>query len=206
MRFQVTLTLAVMNFKFLTILILILSLGCKNSNDIKNQNTKINEASIISVLIDELTISFPPPPPPIENSNEPLKPLNLDSLNTVKVRVILDTVFENYSKITKIKSELKDFQYLVDEIPNLKREVMPYKNIKSKKGHTLIFGNSLDKSKTKTPQIIGTSPIAFNKEQTKAAVYAGRTTGKLSAIWDLYLLEKINGKWTIVFRKNIQKA
>ncbi len=206
MKFQITLTLDVMNFKFFGILILTFALGCNNQNVNKDLTTNLNKASIISLLIDEIAISFPPPPPPIKDSNASLKPLNLDSLNAVKVEVILDTVFENYSKTTKIKSEFKDFQNLVDEIPNSKMENMPYKIVKSKKGHTLIFGNSLDDSKTKTPQIIGVSPLAFNKEQTRAAVYAGRTTGKLSAIWDLFLLEKKNGQWIIVFRKNIQKA
>jgi len=195
-----------MNYKFLGMLIYLLTLGCNNLNDNKNPNIDLNKASIISVLIDELAISFPPPPPPKKNSNVPLKPLNLDSLNSVKVEVILDTVFENYSKTIKIKPEFIDFQNLVDEIQHLKMENLSYKNVKSQKGHTIIFGNSSGNSKTKKTQIIGVSPITLNKEQTRAAVYAGRTTGKLSAIWDLFLLEKKNGKWEIVFRKNIQKA
>lgn len=189
------------NFSFGVVTVLFLmAVGCNPSKNAKKSGTA--EAAIFSVLIDEMATSFPPPPPPSKDGSKS-KTINIDSLNKVKVEVVVDTIMFEMSETRNLKQTYSEYQKLVDSIPYLSAKPINTKYIESKKGHSLIFGDSLDDSNTKYPQLIGISRISFNKKMNKAAVYGGYSTGSLSSYVNLYLFEKINGEWKIVHEKSI---
>jgi hypothetical protein len=189
---------------FLLIVFLLVSLtGCKNSSQQIEGGKK--EGKIISALIDSMATPFPLPPPPPKDGSQ-IEPINIDSLRKVKVEVVLDTISFNISKHINIEKEFSEYQSLIDSIPSLVTKPIEKRYVQSKKGHTIVFGNSIADSKVKYSQIISVSRIVFNQDKTKAALYGGYSTHPLASYLNLYLFEKKYDKWEIVLKKNIEKS
>ncbi|MAG88152.1 hypothetical protein [Zunongwangia profunda] len=189
--------------KLIILLILIIIIGCEQPS--KHIEISKEEGKIMSLLVDSMATSFPIPPPPPKDGSKP-KPINIDSIRKVKVEVVIDTIMFPVSKHIEIDKEFSEYQNLIDSIPSLKAEPIEKKYVKSKRGHTLVFGNSLEDSNVKHSQIISTSRIAFNDKKNMAALYGGYSTHPLASHLNLYLLEKKNGIWKIVYKKNIEKS
>lgn len=166
-------------------------------------NVEKQEVAIYSILLDELATSFPPPPPlPKDESKD--EPINIDSVNQVKVEVVVDTLMFQTSQTVDIDEVFSKYQKLVDRIPALAAKPIKKEYINSEKGHSLIFGNSLSDSDSQYSQMIGISRIVFNEEKTMAALYAGHSTHPLAGFVNLYLMRKTNGVWEIVFKKRVE--
>lgn len=174
-------------------------ISCKNPSI----NVEKQEAALYSFLIDEMATPFPPPPPPPQDGSKH-EPINRDSINQVKVEVVVDTLMFQTSQTVDIDQEFSKYQKLVDSIPSLAAKPVKKEYLNSEKGHSLIFGNSLEDSNSQYSQMIGISRIAFNEEKTMAALYAGQTTHPLSGFVNLYLLKKTKGVWEIVFKKRVE--
>lgn len=174
-------------------------LSCKDPS----LNVERQEAAIYSILIDELATPFPPPPPPPKDGSKP-KPIDQDSINKVKVEVVVDTLMFQTSKTVDMVEKFSKYQRLVNNLPLLAARPVKTEYLNSRKGHSLIFGDSLENSDSQYSQMIGISRIAFNEEKTMAALYAGHTTHPLSSYLNLYLLKKTYGVWKIVFKKNVE--
>ncbi|MCM4161846.1 hypothetical protein FHG64_08020 [Antarcticibacterium flavum] len=187
------------NNLFILILTLLLVLSCNKPPN----NPEKQEAAIYSLLIDKMAKPLPPPPPPPKDGSKP-KSINFDSINKVKMEIVVDTMMFNTSNTLDLQEEFSEFQMLVDSISSLPVKPVKKEYLKSEKGHTLIFGRSLEDSDTQYSQMLGISPIAFNQQNNKAAVYAGHSTHPLASYLKLYLLKKINEKWQIVFEKTIE--
>lgn len=188
-----------MNKIYCVLVIIIFSFSCN-----KNQKTAIakEEGAIFSLLIDELASPFPPPPPPPRDGSEP-EPINMDSLNNVNVRIVVDTIMISVNEEIDLPVIYDGFQHLVDSINKLSEKPVNQGFVKSKEGHYIIFGNSLDDFEGKYSQMARISRIVFNEERNMAAVYAGHSTHPLAGYFNLYLLRKIDGEWKIIFKKNI---
>ncbi|HEY9186115.1 MAG TPA: hypothetical protein VIM94_12395 [Salegentibacter sp.] len=187
--------------KFLLLFFLsILFFSCELFSQNKTQQ---EEGRIISLLIDELAMPLPVPPPPPKDGT-PAKKINIDSLEKVKVRLIVDTTMfqvkinhnlpEGYNKYKSLKNELK----------KLPEKSINKDLIESKKGHHLIFGASLDDYVGKYSQMVTFSRISFNSEFNKAVLLAGHKTHERAGFMNLYLLRKENGKWKIIYKKNVE--
>ncbi len=163
------------------------------------------EGEIISLFIDKLSKPFPPPPPPPIDGSEP-KEINWDSINTVQTDIIVDTIKMNIDKNLKLPLEFKNYQILTNSLSDYKKESIAPEIIRSKERHRIIHGNSLDDFKGKYPQMISFSNIEFNKSHTSAALYVGYKTHELSSYVNFYLLNKNDGNWKIVYKKNIEKS
>lgn len=187
------------NNLFVVIIAVLLMIGC----DPPSFHIEKQEAAIYSLFIDKMAKPFPPPPPPPKDGSEP-KPINKDSINNVKVVVVVDTVMFSVSKTVDLDEEYSEYQILVDSISSLAVKPVKKEYIKSEEGHTLIFGNSLEDSEAQYSQMVGISRISFNEKKNKAALYTGYSTHSLASYLDLYLLKKINGKWQIVYKKAIE--
>ena len=184
-------------------ILLILGLILLNSCEKSSVNIEKEEGKIISLLIDEMAIAFPIPPPPPKDGSKP-KPINIDSIKNVRVEIVVDTNMFQTSYKTVIDDEFSKYQKLIDSIPFLAAKSMRKKNINSEKEHNLIFGNSLEDSKSKYAQMISVSRIKFDEDQNVAALFARHSTHPLAGYLNFYLLKKDNGKWKIIFKKNIE--
>lgn len=202
MRYQPTLILIAMNK--LKLIFILTILFCIFSCEKKLNNQK-EEGEVYSILIDKMAIAFPIPPPPPKDGSTPKK-LNVDSISKVRVKLVVDTVMFETKRSIEIPKKYQDFEKLNKKLSGLKKKDVSKKYIESKKGHYLTFGNSIYDLKIKYSQIVGISRIAFNEDYTKAALYAYHSTGKLSGHTDFYLLEKREGKWTIIYKKNVGKT
>lgn len=188
---------------FLLIFVLGIQLACEKPDKQENILSK-EEALVFSMLIDELAMALPlPPMPSADNLEEKFAQTNWDSIRAVKTKLVLDTVMFQTSVTLPLPADYKSFKSLSDTIKNLERKTINYSLIKSMEGHELIFGNSLDDFEGKYPQMIFMSRVAFDKNYNKAMVFAGLATTKLAGFLNLYLLEKKNGVWEIIYKKNV---
>jgi hypothetical protein len=146
---------------------------------------------------------FPPPPPPPKDGSKP-EPINIDSISKVKLEVVVDTIMFETSQTVNLNEKFAKYQMLIDSIPFMVSKPVKKEYLSSEKGHTLIFGNSLEDSNSKYSQMVGISRIAFNEEKTMAALYAGHSTHPLSSVLDLYLLKRTEGVWEIVYKKRVE--
>lgn len=182
-------------------LIIFTFLACETYN--KDELIKKEEARVFSFFIDELATSYPPPPPPLLDDST-RKKINWDSISKIRVRLVVDTIMSNFKLKASVPKEFEAFQYLANNINNLPKKVISKGLLESKVGHNLIFGNTLEDFKGEYPQMVFISRIAFNGKMDQAALYAGKTTGKLSGYVNFYLLQKKNDKWEIIFKKNVE--
>ena len=195
-----------MNTKYYILKLILLTgitISCNFQDPASKRDTE--EAKIFSMFIDEMAVAFPLPVMPSEkNFQKSLKETNWDSIKKVKTTLVVDTIMFNTGKKFDLPHELKPFQSLVDSINKLSSKPIKKDKIKSEEGHNLIFGNSLEDFQGGYPQMVYMSRIAFNDDNNRAAVFAGHSSGKLSGYLNLYLVEKIEGRWKIIYKKNIE--
>lgn len=186
-----------MNFKHFQVPILIsmFLMACQNMDN--HYNLDREESEIFTVIIDELAVPLPPAWPPPEGYNSK----QLDSIKQIKINLVIDTVMFNLNKRVQLPEHQEKFQPLVDAIPGLPEKTIAPQSVKSSIGHNLKFENT-----SKESQVIGISRIKFNGDGTRAALYGSRTTGRLSGLTDLFLMEKNNGCWEIVHRQNLERS
>lgn len=182
-------------------LIIFIFFACETHK--KDELIEKEEARIFSFFIDELATSYPPPPPPPRDGST-RKKINWDSISRIRVRLVVDTIMSNFKQKANVPKEFEGFQYLADNINNLPEKGISKELVESEVGHNLIFGNTLEDFKGEHPQMVFISRIAFNDKMDQAALYAGRTSGKLSGYVNFYLLKKKNNKWKIIFKKNVE--
>lgn len=188
-------------------LIIGLFISCKFQNPTakKAVEEEKEEAKILSLFIDEMAIPFPLPPMPSEkNLEKTINEMNWDSIKKATTTVVIDTIMFETNTKSELPAEFTQYRVLVDSIGKLSSKPMKKQRIKSKEGHHLIFGNSLDDFQGKYPQMVSMSRVVFNEDYNYAAVYAGHSSGKLAGYLNLYLLEKKEGVWQIVFQKNVE--
>jgi len=174
-------------------------MGCVENNARNSFDNSEQEAEILSFMVDTMTVPFPLPPPPPKDGSMPPK-INWDSLNNLKMTVIVDTIMFKTSKKFSLPEELKKYQNMADSLAFLDEKTIKKNLIKSEEGHTLIFGNSLKDYEGKYPQLISISRIVWDTEKNTAALYASHSTHPLASYLGFFLLEKKNGKWTIKFK------
>lgn len=173
------------------------------SCEVPSKDIEKQESAIYSLLIDRMAKPFPPPPPRPRDGSEP-KPINFDSIRKVQVEMVVDPMMFHISKTVDIDKEYSHYQNLVNSISSLPAKPVKTEYINSEEGHTLIFGNSLEDSQDQYSQMVSISRIAFNEKKNKAALFAGHSTHPLAGYLNLYLLEKINGRWKIVYEKTVE--
>ncbi|QED38280.1 hypothetical protein FK178_11395 [Antarcticibacterium arcticum] len=176
-------------------------LFCLNScqNQEKFQKNEAAESNIYSIIIDELAVHLPPPWPPPNG----LSRRELDSIKRIKLELVVDTVMFKTDLGFQLTESHQEYQPLVDEISTLDERAINPKTIKSSIGHSLVYGMTLEASSSPYPQLIKISRISFNCDTTKAALFASRNTGRLSGVVILYLLEKENNIWEIVYEQKV---
>ena len=188
----------------LFILFASLMISCKFQHP---ASQKAEEAKIVSLFIDEMAVPFPlPSMPSEENLQKSIKKTNWDSIKRVATTIVVDTIFFSTHERFELPPEVDDFQDLVDTIGKLNSQPFKKEEIESEEGHELIFGDSIEDFQGDYPQMVYFSRIAFNNDFSRAAVYAGYSSGKLSGYLNLYLLEKKKGRWIIKFKNNIEKS
>ena len=168
-------------------------------NQVKFQKYEADESRIYSIIIDELAVHLPPPSPPPNG----LSRRELDSIKRIKLELVVDTVMFKTDLGFQLTKSNQEYQALVDEISTLDERAIKPETIKSSIGHSLVYGTSLEASSSRYPQLIKISRISFNRYTTKAALFASRNTGRLSGVVILYLLEKKNNIWEIVYEKKV---
>ncbi|MGY5846412.1 hypothetical protein ACW6QP_03245 [Salegentibacter sp. HM20] len=182
---------------------ILLSIFFLISCNIHNQSKE--EIEIYSLMIDELAIAFPLPPMPSQDDLEAaIDNTNWDSIKSVKTTLVVDTVMFRVEKRISLPQKHSEFEELNAKIINLPAKVVNKDLLKSKEGHSLIYGNSLEDFIGDYPQMVFISRIAFNDDLTKAFLFAGHATGRLSGFLNLYLLQKENERWKIIYKKNVE--
>ncbi|MDR9455883.1 MAG: hypothetical protein RI572_00610 [Salegentibacter sp.] len=144
-------------------------------------------------MIDEMVMPFPLPPPPPKEGSPAIK-INIDSLNKVKVKLIVDTTMFKVSSRIKLPEVYEEYDFLVKILNTLQEKTINTGWIKSEKGHQLIFGSSLEDYVGRYSQMVTISRIAFNSKLDQAILLAGHKTHELAGYVNLYLLKKENGK------------
>ncbi|MEP6261081.1 MAG: hypothetical protein ABJ092_05855 [Gillisia sp.] len=168
-------------------------------NQVKFQKYEADESRIYSIIIDELAVHLPPPSPPPNG----LSRRELDSIKRIKLELVVDTLMFKTDLGFPLTETHQEYQPLVDEISTLDERAIKPGTIKSSIGHSLVYGTSLEASSSRYPQLIKISRISFNRDTTKAALFASRNTGRLSGVVILYLLEKKNNIWEIVYEQKV---
>lgn len=169
-------------------------------NQVKFQKYEADESRIYSIIIDELAVHLPPPWP---SSPSGFTSKELDSIKRIKLELVVDTLMFKTDLGFPLTETHQEYQPLVDEISTLDERAIKPGTIKSSIGHSLVYGTSLEASFSRYPQLIKISRISFNRDTTKAALFASRNTGRLSGVVILYLLEKKNNIWEIVYEQKV---
>ncbi|WP_420574188.1 hypothetical protein [Kordia sp.] len=178
--------------------------SCKEiENEQSDQSLYTNE--IIISLVDKFTKPIPIPPSNISTRtekdnisskdefllvgiNSKMKPINITY--TDRTNEVLQSI-DNTIKIDNTK------EYTIDiDLSNLKRKDH-YKTIRYIKDREKNIFETID-------ILYNFSTINFNHNYTKALLVIGMSRGKLNGFTDLLVLEKINGKWKIIKRQNLQ--
>lgn len=193
-----------MKRKLFILLNIFMFIACKN-NEFQKEEQRTYE--IISLMIIELSTSFPPaPPPPGLSSNEfrqqsdSIQKVFNKKMENVQLDVAVYPVmkpvkfdFDKYKSFIEIKNENN-----LDEIP------LDLTKINNYKDHKLRYFDSLAERKIIERQFdisIQISRIVFNEKYDKALLIVGLGRGKLDGSRTLYILERDNnGLWSIIYK------
>ncbi|MGG8498171.1 hypothetical protein ACQY1Q_17355 [Tenacibaculum sp. TC6] len=116
----------------------------------------------------------------------------------------------SYCKDLKLKScKTEEFKQLYDNLVSLdKEDSIDLTKIKDNKYSVIIpyqhyYEKTLDKGFEKYDFIFKFSRIAFNKQNTKAIVIMGVSSGRLNGFSTLFFLEKNKGTWHIICKQGV---
>lgn len=170
---------------------------------------------ILSAVYNTLTTRIPPPPPPLRSltTNDALQDYisvhkELESKKKVEEKeliIAVDPFLHTIDTISINPNELHpELNVLIEKLNGLtQRKYINIKRINAKRNDSIIkFGDHLleknIKDYLKFNKRVTFSRIAFNEDQTAAAVIGSASTSSLAGHSSLFFLEKRNGHWTII--------
>ena len=181
--------------KTLILLILFSNLSCTKDTD----QIAIEESSIISIMVDEMTVNLALAYELGDKENENR---DLDTLENLKTTIFVDPIMKKLDHKLVLPNQFQELQDLVDNINRLPEKKINQNSIISNDKIKIFFDANLKNFKGKYPQILFFSPIAFNKELKTAILFAGNKLGKLQSYTNFYILKKNHNKWEIVYTQS----
>ncbi|WP_298546155.1 hypothetical protein [uncultured Aquimarina sp.] len=182
--------------KISLILMFCIAFSCNEFQE--NENTY----KIISLITQKFGRAMPPPPPP--GKTYTLTKSQKDSISKLKQKIAIYPI----RKRTKGLSErevlkTKPYYSLIKSLDRLDNDEIDISLINNKINHELILLDTIKYKANrhyiskKFDRMLHFSPIAFDKEFTKAVTVFGNILGYLNGSSILLYLEKENDQWVI---------
>jgi hypothetical protein len=184
-----------LKISYIIIAVFIIFYSCSNNYD----------KDIYSVVINSKVKPLPPPPPPI--NDDTIHSINknvIDSLDKVPLSIavnpfLLDFKGDFTELFTDSNGSKVDYSVSIKKINKKSIGGRESLNFTFLKEDVSDFTETLKKY----DGILFLSSIAYNKENDKALVIIGYTTGKLSSSTYLLLLKKNGNKWKITSSRRL---
>ncbi len=204
--------------KKISLILLIISIGCTSQNNEEQDTYKI-----LSLITNQLTkiekrVPYPPRPITANGINVPLS--NQDSINMERSHqknldkqyiIAIDSIQHPFSGniIPALSETCQEFKVLYTIfLESEKKGMIDIKKIHLQRKDSLVyFKNEYDNKNRKDYEVINTrlvfSNIVFNSEKSRAIVRVDCLKSKLAGVGLIYFLEKINEKWQIVCEEGL---
>lgn len=198
-----------MNRRYYLVVIFIFLFSCK----VENVNSNDNTYAVLSILYNRLAVRIPTPFPPLkkgitkEDSLEIVQKVKNHRKNREgrKSIIAIDPYLSSIKNIEINNQELNaDFKKLISKLNSFKeRKSFDVSRIETNRNDSIIeFNDSLIEKDIKDylnfDKRINFSRIAFNEDQTLAAVVGTSATSSLAGQSSLYFLKKENGQWNVI--------